>query len=55
MRDGDAFAKKFGGLSGNDADYMKITFHGFSGPDLTGSKREVPTFSLPTIDLQTTR
>ncbi|MEX1188110.1 MAG: DUF4465 domain-containing protein [Bacteroidia bacterium] len=29
MRDGDSFAKKFGGLSGNDADYFTITFQGF--------------------------
>jgi hypothetical protein len=31
MRDGDAFAKKFGGPSGNDPDYLKITINGFVG------------------------
>ncbi len=28
MRDGDAFAKKFGGLSGNDPDYFKLIITG---------------------------
>jgi hypothetical protein len=28
MRDGDAFAKKFGGASGNDADWLKLTITG---------------------------
>ncbi len=28
MRDGDAFAKKFGGASGNDADWFKLTVTG---------------------------
>jgi hypothetical protein len=29
MRDGDAFAKKFGGVTGNDSDYFYVTFKGF--------------------------
>jgi len=29
MRDGDAFAKKFGGETGNDPDYFYVTFKGF--------------------------
>jgi len=29
MRDGDAFAKKFGGLSGNDPDYFRVVFKGY--------------------------
>lgn len=29
MRDGDAFAKKFGGESGNDPDYFYVVFKGF--------------------------
>ncbi|MEO6833709.1 MAG: DUF4465 domain-containing protein [Chitinophagaceae bacterium] len=29
MRDGDAFAKKFGGSSGNDPDWFKLTIHGY--------------------------
>lgn len=28
MRDGDAFAKKFGGVSGNDADYLLVRAYG---------------------------
>lgn len=31
MRDGDAFAKKFGGQSGNDPDYFYVTIHGIDG------------------------
>ena len=31
MRDGDAFAKKFGGASGNDADWLKLTITGLDG------------------------
>lgn len=30
MRDGDAFAKKFGGPTGNDPDWFKITFKAYS-------------------------
>ncbi|MBL8889634.1 MAG: DUF4465 domain-containing protein [Planctomycetaceae bacterium] len=37
MRNGDSFAKKFGGLSGNDPDYFLITFTGYDGLDGTGS------------------
>jgi hypothetical protein len=29
MRDGDMFAKKFGGVSGNDSDYLLITVRGY--------------------------
>ncbi|MBP6624970.1 MAG: DUF4465 domain-containing protein [Chitinophagaceae bacterium] len=29
MQNGDGYAKKFGGLSGNDSDYFKITFTGW--------------------------
>jgi len=31
MKNGDAFAKKFGGVSGNDPDFFKITIKGFFG------------------------
>ncbi len=37
MRDGDSFAKKFGGLLGNDADYLKLTISGFMGGAATGT------------------
>lgn len=30
MRDGDAFAKKFGGTSGNDADWFKVVIYGYN-------------------------
>jgi hypothetical protein len=30
MRDGDGFAKKFGGESGNDADWFKLTYKGIT-------------------------
>jgi len=29
MRDGDPYAKKFGGISGNDPDFFSVTFNGF--------------------------
>jgi hypothetical protein len=29
MRNGDAFSKKFGGVSGNDSDWFKVTIHGY--------------------------
>lgn len=38
MRDGDAFAKKFGGVTGNDADFLTLTITGFdSSAQSTGS------------------
>ncbi len=37
MRDGDGFAKKFGGVSGNDPDFLKLTITGFNGAVATGS------------------
>ncbi len=37
MRDGDGFAKKFGGVSGNDPDFLKLTITGFNGATATGS------------------
>ena len=33
MRDGDSFAKKFGGASGNDADFFKLTITGLDAAD----------------------
>src|SRR5262245_47014451 len=30
MRDGDSFAKKFGGATGNDPDFFSVTFHGMN-------------------------
>lgn len=30
MRDGDAFAKKFGGADGNDPDWFRLTIHGIA-------------------------
>ena len=37
MLDGDFFAKKFGGASGNDADWFKLTATGFNGVSTTGT------------------
>lgn len=34
MKFGDSFSKKFGGASGNDADFFKITIKGYSGGNL---------------------
>lgn len=31
MRDGDAFAKAFGGATGNDPDYLRLTIRGYRG------------------------
>lgn len=38
MLNGDAFAKKFGGVSGNEADYLKLTISGFAGGIPTANK-----------------
>jgi len=35
MKLGDSFAKKFGGLSGNDPDFFKVTIKGYKGGVLT--------------------
>jgi hypothetical protein len=38
MRDGDSFAKKFGGTTGNDPDFFRLTIRGFDALDiLTGT------------------
>lgn len=37
MLNGDRFAKKFGGTSGNDPDFLKLTITGYSGSNRTGS------------------
>jgi len=37
MLNGSGFSKKFGGASGNDADWLKLTITGFSGGDPTGN------------------
>lgn len=37
MRDGDSFSKKFGGTSGSDADFFKLTITGFNDTVTTGS------------------
>lgn len=35
MRDGDSFAKKFGGLTGDDSDWFLLTIKGYTGGNLT--------------------
>jgi len=37
MRDGDSFAKAFGGAFGNDADFFTLTISGYNGGNSTGS------------------
>ncbi|HOY47842.1 MAG TPA: DUF4465 domain-containing protein [Flavobacteriales bacterium] len=37
MRDGDGFSKKFGGVSGNDPDFFKVTFTGIRNGEATGT------------------
>jgi hypothetical protein len=37
MRNGDAFSKKFGGASGNDPDFFRVSLNGFDGLAGTGS------------------
>jgi hypothetical protein len=37
MRDGDGFAKKFGGVDGTDPDFFVLTIKGFSGGEEQGS------------------
>ncbi|MFK7767656.1 MAG: DUF4465 domain-containing protein [Mariniblastus sp.] len=38
MRDGDAFAKQFGGDTGNDEDFFSVVFTGYDGVDQTGNE-----------------
>jgi len=40
MRDGDGFAKKFGGTTGNDADWFIVTIKGYTGGNLTTNSVE---------------
>lgn len=37
MLNGDSFGKKFGGASGNDPDFFKLTISGFAGGNATGT------------------
>lgn len=37
MRDGDAFSKKFGGITGNDTDWFKLIIEGYQSGTLTGT------------------
>jgi len=46
MRDGDAFAKKFGGASGNDPDFFEVTFTGYAGAGATGAVTGTKVFRL---------
>lgn len=38
MIHGDAFAKSFGGVSGDDPDFFRVIFHGHTGTNGTGTK-----------------
>ena len=37
MRDGDGFAKKFGGADGTESDFFRLTIHGYAGGLSTGT------------------
>jgi hypothetical protein len=37
MRDGDQYAKKFGGVTGNDPDFFSVTFTGLRNGEATGA------------------
>jgi hypothetical protein len=40
MRDGDTFAKKFGGITGNDPDFFKLVIKAYSGGNLLNDSVE---------------
>ena len=46
MQHGDGYAKKFGGVSGNDPDWFRVTLTGFSGFDGAGSSTGATEFYL---------
>jgi hypothetical protein len=46
MLQGDPYAKKFGGLGGNDPDFFSVRFEGYSGMDGSGSLLGVVDFYL---------
>ena len=46
MRNGDQFAKKFGGTSGNDPDFFRVRFTGFNALGATGSTTGTVDFFL---------
>lgn len=46
MNDGDMFAKKFGGSTGNDPDFFEVIFTGYTGQDATGGTTGSVTFRL---------
>ncbi|MFN3193781.1 MAG: DUF4465 domain-containing protein [Aureliella sp.] len=46
MQNGDSFAKQFGGVSGDDPDFFRITFTGHSGVDKSGNETGTQEFFL---------
>lgn len=46
MRDGDSFAKKFGGSNGDEPDFFKVTFTGYSDVGGTGASTGSADFYL---------
>ncbi len=46
MRNGDSFAKPFGGVSGNDPDFYRVTLSGFDGLNGTGASVGAVTVNL---------
>ncbi len=41
MKNGDSYSKKFGGPSGNDADWFKLTIYGYNGSGVKVSSLDV--------------
>lgn len=50
MREGDTFAKKFGGSKGDDPDFFKVTFTGYSG--LGGTEASTGTLDFYLADFR---
>jgi len=48
MQNGDAFSKKFGGASGNDPDFFRVSLNGFDG--LAGSGSLLGSITVPLAD-----
>jgi len=46
MKDGSSFSKKFGGVTGNDADFLDVIFTGHAAPNATGGATGAVTFRL---------
>ncbi len=55
MQDGDQFAKKFGGVNGDDPDFFSVRFEGYSGLNGTGALTGSVDFLLADYQLDNSR